>query len=217
MDNLLQRIEKYNKIMEKYEKTHDKKDKSYKIIYGEIPILISAPHSVRQLRNGKIKKTDLYTGPIVLEIANKTKCYAIYKTYNNNDDANYNIQHNEYKKEVLKIIKEKNIKLFLDIHGAADTEEFEIDIGTDNLKSLKGQREILEKFIQICDKKGIYKIGIGKKFKADTLHTITKTISSKTEIPAMQIEITKKYRDLNQIENMKKIIEYIKELITEFK
>ena len=55
MENLKQRIQRYNKIFDEYQ---NKQKESFKIIEGKIPVLISAPHSVRQLREGKIKGKD---------------------------------------------------------------------------------------------------------------------------------------------------------------
>lgn len=211
-----ERIKKYNEIFDEYKNQYDKTEKSFRTIQGKIPVLISAPHSVRQLRNGKIKGKDLYTGPIVMEIANQTQCYAIYKIFNNQDDANYDIENNEYKEKVLEIIKQRDIQLFIDIHGASDNDEFDIDIGTDDYKNLNEKKEVLEKFIQLCNKNGIYKIGIDKKFKANTLHTITKTVAINTKIPCMQIELTRKYRSIEDFEKMRKIIDIIVELIKDF-
>ena len=210
------RIKKYNEIFDEYKNQYDKTKISFRTIQGEVPVLISAPHSVRQLRNGKIKGKDLYTGPIVMEIANQTQCYAIYKIFNNQDDANYDIENNEYKEKVLEIIKQRDIQLFIDIHGASDNDEFDIDIGTDDYKNLNEKKEVLEKFIQLCNKNGIYKIGIDKKFKANTLHTITKTVAINTKIPCMQIELTRKYRSIEDFEKMRKIIDIIVELIKDF-
>lgn len=217
MKNFQDRIKEYEKIFDEYANKYSKKEKSYKTIKGKLPVLISAPHSVRQLRNGKIKERELYTGAIVVEIANQSNCFAIYKIFNNQDDANYDVENNEYKEEVLKIIKENDIKLFIDIHGADDNDIFDIDIGTNNYNNLNGKKEIVNSFENICKEKGINKIGIDEKFKADTFHTITKTVAANTNIPSIQIEITRKYRKIDQISDMKKIIESIIQLINQYK
>ena len=47
------------------------------------------------------------------------------------------------------------------------------------------------------------------------MHTLTKKIATSTNIACMQIEITKKYRDLEQMEKMKKMINAIKSCIQE--
>ena len=137
------------------------------------------------------------------------------KTYNNQDDASYDIENNTYKEKVLELIDKNDIKVFLDIHGAKDTDEFDIDIGTDGKRNLNGKTQILEKLIENLKEKGITKIGIDKKFKACTMHTLTKKIASCTDVACMQIEITKTYRDLEQIEKMQKVINAIRAWIQE--
>lgn len=215
MENLKQRIESYNKKFDEYENKPLKEEQTFEVIEGKIPVLLSAPHSVRQLREGKIKGKDRYTGAITIELAKQTNSFAIYKTYNNQDDASYDIENNEYKEKVLELINKHNIKVFLDIHGAKDTDEFDVDIGTDEKKNLNGKTQILENLIKNLNEKGITKIGIDKKFKACTMHTLTKKIASSTNIACMQIEITRKYRDLEQVEKMEKIINAIKSWIKE--
>ena len=216
MENLKQRIESYNKKFDEYENKLLKEEQTFEVIEGKIPVLLSAPHSVRQLREGKIKGKDRYTGAITIELAKQTNSFAIYKTYNNQDDASYDIENNEYKEKVLELINKHNIKVFLDIHGAKDTDEFDVDIGTDEKRNLNGKTQILENLIKNLKEKGITKIGIDKKFKACTMHTLTKKIASSTNIACMQIEITRKYRDLEQVEKMEKVINAIKSWIQEF-
>ena len=216
MENLKQRIESYNKKFDEYQNKPSKDEKTFEVIEGKIPVLLSAPHSVRQLREGKIKGKDRYTGAITIELAKQTNSFAIYKTYNNQDDASYDIENNEYKEKVLELIDKHNIKVFLDIHGAKDTDEFDVDIGTDEKRNLNGNTQILESLIKNLKEKGIHKIGIDKKFKACTMHTLTKKIASSTKIACMQIEITRKYRDLEQVEKMGKVVNAIKSWIQEF-
>lgn len=213
MENLKQRIEQYNKKFDQYKNQFSKEEKSFEILEGKIPVLLSAPHSVRQLREGKIKAKDRYTGAIAIELAKLTDSFAIYKTYNNQDDASYDIENNEYKERLLELIDKHHIKVFLDIHGAKDTDEFDIDIGTDGKSNLNGKMQILEKLVESLKEKGITKIGIDKKFKAGTMHTLTKKIATSTDVACMQIEITKKYRDLEQMEKMQKMINAIKSCI----
>ena len=47
------------------------------------------------------------------------------------------------------------------------------------------------------------------------MHTLTKKIASCTDVACMQIEITKTYRDLEQIEKMQKVINAIRAWIQE--
>ena len=203
---------KLNKKFDEFNKENEK-NKSFETIKGKIPILISAPHSVRQIRNGKIKGKDIYTGPIVIILQKEADCYSIYKTKNNNDDANYDIENNTYKEEILKIIEENQIKLLLDIHGASNDYGFGVDIATGEKENLNKKEEALNLLEQILKKHKIENVEIEKIFKAKSKHTICKTIAEKTSIPCIEIEIAKKYRDIENFEEIIKIINALKEYI----
>lgn len=60
--------------------------------YGNLPILLSALHAVKQIRNGEIKAHEFYTGAIIDCLAKQIGCYCITKQYlienASNDDPN---------------------------------------------------------------------------------------------------------------------------------
>ena len=96
-------IEKYNqKIIEE--------GKSFKVIKGKVPIILSAPHCVKHMRKENELTEEGETGAIVQYLAEHTNCWCIYKTSNNQDDANYDIENNPYKEEIAKIVKNNSIK-----------------------------------------------------------------------------------------------------------
>lgn len=217
MNNLIKRITKFNDELYSKEKIRfDNKEKSFFAIKGKIPVILSAPHSVKQLREGKIKEAENQTGAIVSILAEKTGCFAIYKTYNNQDDANYDIENNEYKEEIKHIVKENNIKLLLDIHGARDEYNFDIDLGTAYGENINNNTEILEKLKSYLKKNKIENVTENKTFKADSIRTISKYINEETKIPCIQLEISWKYRDLNNLDNVKRLIKALEEFILNF-
>src|SRR5690554_6185453 len=55
---------------------------------GAIPIIISAPHAVKQVRNGWIKDPDIFTGSLALLLKSLTGCHIIYRTSTGNGDSN---------------------------------------------------------------------------------------------------------------------------------
>lgn len=65
-------------------------DNSFEYEEGYIKnIIISAPHSAPQTRNGKIKLSESFTG-VIAKLLNKYFGYSIiYKTKNCDDDVNY--------------------------------------------------------------------------------------------------------------------------------
>ena len=51
---------------------------NYKIISGNIPVMLSAPHAVNHFRNGQKKWADLFTGGIAVYLQQITGCHLIY-------------------------------------------------------------------------------------------------------------------------------------------
>ena len=199
-------------INNKFDEYKIKEEKAFEYIEGKEKIIVSAPHSVRQIRNGNIKGKDSCTGTIAILLQKQLNCYCLYKTKNCNDDANYDIENNPYKDKIIDLVEKNNINFLLDIHGAKDGQGFDIDVGTANLKNLNGQNKYLKDFINIGEKYNL-NITIDKVFKADTLHTVANTIARKTKIPCMQIEIAKKYRDIEQFNNIKIMLNFLGEYL----
>lgn len=200
-------------INKKFDEYNGSNEESFKYLKGKEKIILSAPHSVSQIRNGKIKGKDIATGAIAIFLQKSLNCYCIYKTRNNNDDANYDIEKNPYKEKLLKIIEKEDIKFLLDIHGAKASQGFDIDIATNNLKNINGKTEYVTDFINTGKKYGINTITVDKVFKASTLHTIAYTISEKLKIPCLEIEISKEYRDVKTFKNIQVILNFLEEYL----
>ena len=105
LQELFEKINFYNNyLVEKGKIAKEQGKRAFEVIEGQVPIIISAPHCVQQIRNGKIKSSEGETGAIAQYLAEKTQCYGIYKIYNNNDDANYDIENNPYKEQIIHMI-----------------------------------------------------------------------------------------------------------------
>lgn len=218
MKNLKQEIEFYNReIFDNEQKRKMKKERDFNIINGKIPVIISAPHCVTQIREGKIKQAEGETGAIVQILAKLTDCYAIYKTYNNNDDANYDIIENSYKEELKNIINSNDIKLLIDFHGAKNENNFDVEIGTDNGININHNYEIINCLKECLKESGIQDIRVDEKFRASTRHTICKYIFESTNIACIQLEITGKYRHIENISGVEKLIESLAKFINKIK
>ena len=218
MESLLKKINYYNNHMiEQGKKAKEKGGNSFAIIEGQVPIIISAPHCVEQTREGRVKSSEGETGAIAQYVAKKTQCYCIYKTYNNNDDANYDIYNNPYKEEIKKLINKNNIKLLLDLHGASYENEFDIELGTGEGKNLQGKQYLIDELKINFIKNNIKKITVDTKFKAISEHTISRSISQKTKIPCVQIEINGKYRYIQNIDEIEKTVNALVDFINQIK
>ena len=106
-------------------------DSAFHIDNGEIPIMVSAPHAINQYREGKIKWADMYTGGIAKYLSETTRCHAIYSCMFTESDPNYDEgDNNRYQLELKKYVNDNNIKLLLDLHGAAKNREYAVEMGT---------------------------------------------------------------------------------------
>ena len=167
-----------------------KNDYEYKS--GNIPILISAPHTVKQWRNEKYKSADIYTGALAKTLHEVTGAHVIYKASTNGDE-NYTIEETEYRKKIKEIVAKKDIKVIIDLHGMASSRDSDIDIGTGNSSNINllGQDYILS---LIGSSLGNNNYTVNKYFTGGKTYTMSAYCASKLGVPTLQFEINKKYR-----------------------
>ena len=145
--------------------------------------------------DGTIKLSEPFTKAIALYLAKHLDLNAIVKLLDTGD-SNHNDKDN-YKDEILKIINEQNIKLLLDLHGAARTNDFDIDLGT--MENLSADYSTTNELKEAFTKNGIANVKINSKFKGGKI--IQNTFFN-TNCEAIQIEINYKYRDYKNMDNL---------------
>jgi len=191
---------KYDKILlsdQKYRENDNNgiktTDNNFCIINGNIPVLLSAPHSVKTVRENRLKSSDILTGGIVEYICQQCNTFGITRIFNNNDDPNY---YNtgislEYKNAAIDLINSNNINFLFDIHGCKDEHPFEIEIGTNysaNLNNPKTYEIVRNAFSNIAS------VSIDNTFMASSPANISNYIHFHTNIDCIQIEICKSIR-----------------------
>lgn len=95
---------------------------------GKIPILISAPHGARHLRNGSWKEEDEYTSSIAIKLAELTGAHVIYVKNRTTEDPNHD-KAAGYKYVIKKAVKDYGIKFLADLHGADKDRDFKVCVG----------------------------------------------------------------------------------------
>lgn len=90
-------------------------DDGWQEIVGTNPILLVAAHNFPQGRNGLIKPSDLNTGTVARNFAEKYNLFALISTRKQIDPNWY--PSSNFREKVKEIIKNNNIKLVIDIHG----------------------------------------------------------------------------------------------------
>ncbi|GAB6172241.1 hypothetical protein JCM15765_17190 [Paradesulfitobacterium aromaticivorans] len=169
-----------------------KQEDPFRVFPGTIPVMVSAPHSVRHYRQRKIKMSDEFTGSVVYLLNKLTGSHAIAVAKLYGGDPNVDSPC-IYKDRIAEICNREKVQWFLDIHGAAREHNFDVDLGTNGGKTLLGKvqfPEVLERNFQAF---GLIRISRDH-FAAFGRNTVTNYVARELGIPAVQIEINKQFR-----------------------
>lgn len=173
-------------------KVNPKQEDIVWISLGRLPVLVSAPHAVRHVRQKKIKMSDEFTGSIAYLISKLTGCHGIATTKLYGGDPNVD-NPCIYKDKIAEICKREKVKFILDIHGAAREREFNVDFGTNQGKNLLHKTTVLEMLVRNFQAFGLTKISTDY-FAASGSNTIANYAARELQIPALQLEINKQFR-----------------------
>lgn len=184
----------FEKIESDLENQLINKEDGIKILKGDIPVLLSAPHSVEQIREGKIKFSETKTAPIVQYVHEQTGCYGAFKTMNFNDDANYD-DENYYKDELINLVKKHKIKVLFDLHIMAAHREHNIDIGTGRGENIFQRNDIREIIKRNFERNDVDQVKVDHLFAATFKNTVSATVARECKIPCFQIEFNWKLLD----------------------
>lgn len=199
----------YNEILELENKVFDDV-MIFKI--GSIPVLFTAPHTMEQVHSdGYIKNSEPFTKAIALYLNKKCDSSYLVKIKDTGLDSNRD-NHDEFKKLLFDVVKENNIKLVIDLHGADHNRDFDVEFGTMN--NLSADYTTLKELEEAFVHNGIVNIKYNEPFKGGA---ITQYLYNIKEVDVIQIEINGRYRDinhLNELENLcNAIIYFVKEYV----
>jgi hypothetical protein len=163
-------------------------------IEGHIPILISAPHGAKHFRTkeSRWKEEDAYTASLAIKLGELTGAHVMYVKNRASEDPNNDV-HSRYKDYLKKVVKENRIEFVLDLHGAARSRPFKVDVGTLSNDPQKSScptfKGAIAKAFQGYDSKIFNKM-----FTARSPGTITYYARNALGIESAQVEINAKYR-----------------------
>ncbi|MBR6072981.1 MAG: N-formylglutamate amidohydrolase [Bacilli bacterium] len=183
----------------------------FTILNGSVPILFSAPHTMEQVReDGSMKPRETFTKAIVMYLNKYSNIYAIVKNTDTGIDSNRN-NYDDYNVEIRRLIKDKNIKLVIDLHGASKDRNFDVEFGT--LNNLSADYSTIKELEEAFIENGITNIDNNNPFKGGA---ITQGIYSLDDVDVIQIEINSKYRDYNKLIELEKIIQSLQNFIKQY-
>ena len=194
-------------VLENFEFNDD-----YIIKRGTIPILFIASHTMKQIReDGTVKLNEPYTKAIALYLNKHFNVNCMIKISDTGLDANRD-NRDEFKIEMLRFIKDHNIKLVIDLHGAEKLREFDIEFGT--LNNLSADFSTIKELEEAFTENGISNIVHNNPFKGGA---ITEYVYGIKDVDVIQIEINGKYRDSNNLEELEKLTKSFENFIKQYK
>ncbi len=176
---------------------------SFEIKDGESRVMISAPHAVEQLREGRIKYAEPQSGALALLMGKQLGVPVIYKTRNCDDDANYDKQ-STYKDALCEYIRKNKISFLLDLHQLASSREMTVNLGTGRYKNV--DKETVGMIAGIFEEQGLIPIGIDDPFGASNPYTVSSYVARHCGIPCLQIEINSRLL-IDNIKETEKVFE----------
>ena len=170
----------------------------FTFVEGETAALVSAPHAVTHMREGRIKASEDFTGPIALEVARVTGAHAIIATRFDGSDPNFDpIETSAYKQALVEFVRRHGIGLVLDIHGMMTASPAIIALGTGDGANVVAHPEIADcassiirsRLANVAEKYG-KQIAIDGRYAARDANTICATVARTCGIAALQIELS---------------------------
>ena len=196
---------------------------TFKILKNKSKIMISAPHSVKHIRQWELLPQDLLTWWLVIYLWKRLNIPVIYSTSYKVWDPNFDEnEKSEYKHALAKYIKENDIKLLIDLHGCWSFRDSSIELGTwwewnPNLQGRLDIINVVEKSLNDSLKSYIQHTGkpITKNtiFPASRNTTVSAFISKEWKIPTIQIEINKELRDIDNLKNVSLLINSLENIV----
>lgn len=196
---------------------------TFKILKNKSKIMISAPHSVKHVRLWELLPQDLLTWWLALYLWNRLNLPVIhstsYKVWDPNFDDN---ETSEYKQTLVKYIKENDIKFLIDLHGCWSYRDFCIELGTWwdwnpnllwNAKILNSITESLYNRLKTFIKHSGKPVTQNTIFTANRETTVSAFTSKECKIPAIQIEINRELRDMNNSKNISLLINALENML----
>ena len=182
----------------KYENTNGELD--YILVKGKIPVLITAPHTMKQIRkDGSIKYGEIFTKAIAMYLNEECKCSYLVKIHDTGSDSNRD-NHDEFKRILIDFVKKYNIKLVIDLHGADRNRDFDVELGTMN--NLTADITTIRELENSFNQHGIVNIEHNNPFKGGA---ITQYLYNIKDVEVIQLEINGRYRDYKNVSELKKI------------
>ncbi len=168
-------------FMEEYKK------EDHIVLPGNNKVVLSAPHGVSQVRLGRHKGKEIGSVNMVLAVQQLTHSFAILKTCNNHDDANFD-EYSPYKNALNEIVEKEKIQYVIDFHGLASKRPIDVNLGVNLGHNIDTNPSLIDPLIQQLTKHGFI-VSIDQPFVGGG-NTIAGSVKRRYPgVWAMQVEV----------------------------
>lgn len=186
-------------------------EEKYRVLSGNTPVLISAPHSVNQFRDDDVRGAEKYTGAIARYLNKTTGSFSVFQIFTH-ADPNTDEEHN-YKNGIINLINNYDIKALIDIHSSNFKNDADIDIVTNERLTLCGKYDIIDAIKELGNKYDLVveENNVPNKEKENEIIFVTSLICG---IPSIRIVINNNVLNIDEnYEKFSKLIHLIEDLI----
>ena len=163
---------------------------------------------MQERKDGTIKLSEPYTKVISLFLNRHDDTYSMVKLKDTKIESN-NDNYDDYNVELRRLIKENDIAIIIDLHGAAKERDFDVEFGT--LNNLSADYTTVKELEMSFKENGIDNIVYNNPFKGGA---ITRGIFGIDNVDVIQIEINKKFRE--NPESLRRIISSLEMFIKKY-
>ena len=174
----------------------------FELIEGELPVVVSAPHAVTQLRDGRVKPSDDFTGALALAVARIAGCSAFVAVRYDACDPNWDpFEQCSYKKALAKAVRKLGAAIVFDMHGVPAASPDAIEVGSADggtVAGMPGADEfacgfLRERLAGFLSKQG-KTVVLNARHAARGSNTVANAISRECDVVALQFEIATPFR-----------------------
>lgn len=182
------------------------------VVEGTVPVLISVPHAVPHMRDGRQKSDEVNTDVLGMILQEHVGCH-LFVNAGVEGDPNYD-ESNLYRDKIVEYAKTHGVAFVIDLHGASAARDFDFELGTAYGRNIEGFAECEASFVSLMSMCG-WKVTVNECFPADGVNRVSSYVKSHTGIPSLQIEINNNRRsDYESVcETAASLSRYIKGMI----
>lgn len=159
---------------------------SFEILSGDGRVMLSVPHVVEQLRDGRRKTAETHTGPLAEYVFEKTGCPVIYKRVTDADDPN-DSPESPYREALVRFLHSASVRYLIDLHELDGARPQDFNLGTGKGANLEGDKNFIAMLTQEFSPIG--RVFLDKPFAALGDCRVATVVAERCGVPSVQFEI----------------------------